>query len=49
MLYTGKLNAVLLLSNFSVSIISTANVSQVVSVIICQRRSNGHEHTLTQL
>ena len=49
MLYTGKLNVVLLLSNIVVSIISTANVGQVVSVITSQRRSNGHEHTLTQL
>ena len=48
MLYTGKLNFVFLLSHFVVSI-STANIHKVVSMLFSQRRSNGDEHTLTQL
>ena len=48
MLYTGKLNFVLLLSHF-VANISTKNIDKVVSMLFSQRRSNANEHTLTQL
>ena len=48
MLYTGKLNFVLLLSHFVVNI-STTNIDKVVSMLFCQRQSNADEHTLTQL
>ena len=48
MLYSGKLNFVLLLSHFLVNI-STANIDEVVPMLFCQRRSNTDEHTLTQL
>ena len=48
MLYTGKLNFVLLLSHFVVNI-STADIDKVVPMLLIQRRSNGDEHTLTQL
>ena len=48
MLYTGKLNFVLLLSHFLVNI-STKNDDKIVSMLFSQRRSNADEHTLTQL
>ena len=48
MLYTEKLNFVLLLSHFVVNI-STTNIDKVVSMLFCQRRSNADEHKLTQL
>ena len=48
MLYTGKLNFVLLLNHFVVNI-NTTNIDKVVSMVFSQRRSNTDEHTLTQL
>ena len=48
MLYTKKLNFVLLLSHFVVNI-GTANIEKVISMLFSQRRSNADEHTLTQL
>ena len=48
MLFTGKLNFVLLLSHFAVNI-STTNIDEVVSMLFSQRRSNADDHTLTQL
>ena len=48
MLYSGKLNFVLLLSHFLVNI-STANIDEVVPMLFSQRRSNTDEHRLTQL
>ena len=48
MLYTGKLNFVLLLSYFVVNI-STANIDKVVSMLFSERRSNVDEHTFNQL
>ena len=48
MLYTGKLNFVLLLSHFAVNI-SATNTDKVVSMLFSQCRSNADEHTLTQV
>ena len=48
MLYTGKLNFLLLLSHFVVNI-SITDIEKVVSMLVFQRRSNADEHTLTQL
>ena len=47
MLYTGKLNFVLLLSHFAVNI-GIKNIDRVVSMLFSQRQSNADEHTLTQ-
>ena len=47
MLYSGKLNFVLLLSHFVVNI-STANIDKVISMLFSQRRSNADEHTFTE-
>ena len=47
MLYTGKLNFVLLLSHFAVNI-GIKNIDRVVSMPFSQRQSNVDEHTLTQ-
>ena len=48
MLYTGKLNFLLLLSHFVVNT-SITDIEKVVSMLVFQRRSNADEHTLTQL
>ena len=47
MLYTGKLNFVLLLSHFAVNI-GIKNIDRVVPMLFSQRQSNAYEHTLTQ-
>ena len=47
MLYTGKLNFVLLLSHFVK--ISITDIDKVVSMLFFQCRSNTDEHALTQL
>ena len=48
MLYTRKLNFVLLLSHIVVNI-STANIDTVVSMLFSESRSNVDEHTFSQL
>ena len=48
MLYTGKLNFVLLLLHFVVNISTTCS-DKDVSMLFSQRRNNADEHTLTQL
>ena len=48
MLYTGKLNFVLLLSHFVVNV-SIANIDKVISVLFSQLQSNADEQTLTRL
>ena len=45
MLYTGKLNFVLLLLHFVVNISTTCS-DKVVSMLFSQRRNNADEHTL---